>query len=69
MYALNRCERGALFTAMDIANVMHGAQVFELKEGGAEVEELMGAGLAEELASSRNDFCTSVAAMLDEVLP
>lgn len=68
VYALNRCERGALFTAMDIANVMHGAQVFELKEGGAEVEELMGAGLAEELASSRNDFCTSVAAMLDEVL-
>lgn len=69
VYALNRCERGALFSAMDIANVMHGAQVFELKEGGAEVEELLGAGLAEELASSRNDFCASVKAMLGEVLP
>lgn len=68
-YALNRCERGALFSAVDIANVMHGTQVFELKEGGSEVEELLGAGLAGELAASRNDFCSSVDAMLGEVLP
>lgn len=69
VYALNRCERGALFSAVDIANVMHGAQVFELKEGGTEVEELLGAGLANELASSKNDFRASVDAMLGEVLP
>ena len=68
-YALNRCERRALFSAVDIANVMHGAQVFELKEGGREVEELLGAGLAAELAASKNDFCTSVDRMLGEVLP
>lgn len=69
VYALNRCERGSLFCALDIANVMHGAQVFELKDGGTEVEELLGAGLAGELASSRNGFCASVEAMLGEVLP
>lgn len=68
-YALNRCGRGSLFSAVDIANVMHGTQVFELKDGGSEVEELLGAGLACELASSKNDFCSSVDAMLEEVLP
>lgn len=68
-YALNRCERGSLFSAVDIANVMHGAQVFELRDGGREVEELLGAGLAAELAFAKNDFCASVEAMLEEVLP
>lgn len=68
-YALNHCQRGSLFSAVDIANVMQGVQVFELREGGREVEELLGAGLASELASSKNDFCTSVDAMLGEVLP
>lgn len=68
-YALNHCQRGSLFSAVDIANVMQGVQVFELREGGREVEELLGAGLASELTSSKNDFCTSVDAMLGEVLP
>lgn len=68
-YALNHCKRGALFSVIDIANVMQGVQVFELKEGSREVEELLGAGLASELASSKNDFCASIDAMLDEVLP
>lgn len=68
-YALNHCQRGSLFSVVDIANVMQGAQVFELREGGSEVEELLGAGLASELASSKNDFCVSVDAMLEQVLP
>lgn len=68
-YALNHCQRGALFSVVDIVNVMQGAQVFELREGGREVEELLGAGLASELAMSKNDFCISVDAMLEQVLP
>lgn len=68
-YALNHCQRGSLFSAVDIANVMQGVQVFELREGGREVEELLGAGLAFELASSKNDFSVSIDGMLGEVLP
>lgn len=68
-YALNHCHRGSLFSVVDIANVMQGAQVFELRDGGREVEELLGVGLAPELASSKNDFCVSVDAMLEQVLP
>ncbi|WP_251213399.1 AAA family ATPase [Adlercreutzia murintestinalis] len=68
-YAINRCRRGALFTSIDVSCAMQGAHVFELKEGGTEVEELLGAGSADELLHARNDLCTSVSAMLDELLP
>ncbi len=68
-FALNRCRRGALFGAVDIANSLQGAHVFELKDGGGEVEEMLGAGLAADLATAKNDFCMSVDAMLDELLP
>lgn len=69
IYALNRCERGSLFCAMDIVNAMQGANVVELKDGGQEVEELLGMGLAGELAASKNDFTNSLNEMLAEVLP
>ncbi len=69
IYALNRCERSSLFCAMDISNAMNGANVVELKDGGQEVEELLGMGLAGELAASKNEFTTSVDEMLAEVLP
>lgn len=68
-FALNRCRRGALFSAIDVANAMQGAHVFEIKDGGPEVEEMLGAGLAAELAATKNDFCASVDAMLDELVP
>lgn len=69
VFALNRCKRGALFSAVDIANVLQGAHVFELKDGGPEVEEMTGAGLAAELGAAKNDLCLSVDAMLDDLLP
>lgn len=69
VYALNKCDRHALFTSVDIANSMEGAHVFELKDGGLEVEEMLGSGLAGELSLSKNPFCQSVVAMLEEVLP
>ncbi len=68
-YAINRCRRGALFTSIDVSCALQGAHVFELKDGGAEVEELLGAGAGTELVQTRNDLCTSVSAMLDELLP
>lgn len=68
-YAINRCRRGALFTSIDVSCALQGAHVFELKDGGADVEELLGAGAGAELVQTRNDLCTSVSAMLDELLP
>lgn len=69
IYALNRCERGSLFCATDVSNAMDGANVVELKDGGAEVEELLGMGLAGELAASKNDFTSSLNEVLEWVLP
>lgn len=68
-YAVNHCERGALFTSLDVAFVMQGAHVFELKEGGPAVEEMLGAGQLDDFMSSKNSLCESVADMLSEILP
>lgn len=68
-YAVNRCKRGAMFTSIDVACALQGAHVFELKDGGQEVEELLGAGFSGDLTATKNDLCTSVAGMLDELLP
>ena len=46
-----------------------GAHVFELKDGGGEVEELLGAGLPFDLLASRNDLCASLERVLSGVLP
>ena len=68
-YAVNRCKRGALFTSLDVACALQGAHVHELKDGGSDVEELLGAGDARELLRSKNALCSSVSEMLDELLP
>ncbi|WP_165062362.1 P-loop NTPase [Adlercreutzia sp. ZJ154] len=68
-YAINKCKRGALFTSMDVACAMQGAHVYELKDGGVDVEELLGAGSSHDLLASKNALCTSVSEMLDEMLP
>lgn len=69
LYAVNRCAKNALFTSIDVSCALRGAHVFELKDGGGEVEELLGAGLPFELLSSRNDLCISLEQALSAVLP
>ena len=69
VFALNRCARGALFTSVDVSCALQGAHVAELREGGSMVEELLGAGMAFDLADQGNDFCESVDVLLDDVLP
>lgn len=68
-FAVNRCTKGALFTSIDVSCALGGSHVFELADGGWDVEELLGAGLPAELMSSRNVLCDSVEAMLKELLP
>lgn len=69
LYAVNRCSKNALFTSIDVSCALRGAHVFELKDGGGEVEELLGAGLPSELLSSKNDLCASLEQTLSAVLP
>ena len=68
-YALNRCAKGALFNTIDVSCALQGQPVFELKDGGHEVEEFMGAGAAAELIEEKNDLCASLQHVLDQILP
>jgi len=68
-YVLNRCAKGALFNAIDVSCALQGQAVLELKDGGHEIEELMGAGAATELIEEKNDLCISLQHALDRILP
>lgn len=68
-FALNRCAKNAPFAALEISSVLQGAEVFELREGGFEVEECLSGGAAGDLVASNNDFVASVGYMLDVLLP
>lgn len=68
LYAVNRCARNALFTSIDVSCALDGAHVVELKDGGREVEELLGSGAPGALISSSNPFCESVEELLAAVI-
>ncbi len=67
-FAVNRCSKRSLFSSIDISCAMQGASAFELQDGGVEVEEMLGSGLACDLARSRNAFVQSVRELLDALL-
>lgn len=69
LYAVNRCFKGAPFTSIDVSCALGGTHVAEIKDGGRDVEELLGAGLPLELLNSKNDLCTSLERLLLDVLP
>ncbi|OUO92133.1 chromosome partitioning protein ParA [Gordonibacter sp. An230] len=68
-YAVNRCAKGAAFSSIDVSCALGGAHVFELADGGRDVEELLGTGAPFELMDSRNPLCASVERLLREMLP
>ena len=68
-FAVNRCVKGAPLTAADVSSALQGAPVFEIKDGGREVEDYLGAGGAVELLNSGNDFSESLRQMLERLLP
>lgn len=69
VFALNRCSKDSVFSGMDVAAVMQGANVVELKDGESEVEEYLGEGLAAELAALRNDYVASIDSVVSDLLP
>lgn len=68
-FVLNFCSRHALLTSIDVSCALQGAKVDEVKDGGKEVGELLGAGLPQELLSSKNAFSESVRALCERVVP
>lgn len=68
-YALNFCTRHALLTPLDISCAMQGVSVQEIKDGGKEVSELLGASLPKELLSTKNVFIQSVRDLCVSFLP
>lgn len=67
-FVVNRCSKRSLFSSIDVSCAMQGANAFELQDGGSEVEEALGSGLACDLARSRNAFAQSVRDLLDVLL-
>lgn len=68
-FALNRCSKKAPMSAMDVSCALHGVKVFELRDGGPTVGQMLGAGMVDELLAENNDFVTSVIAFADSMLP
>lgn len=69
MYAVNRCAKGSPLSSIDVSCALRGAHVAELKDGGPDVEDLVGAGAPQELIEARNDLCASLERLALEVLP
>ena len=68
LFVANRCSKRSLFSSIDVSCAMQGAHAAELKDGGVEVEQALGTGLAYDLVSSRNAFAQSVRELMGEVV-
>lgn len=68
-FALNRCAKTAPFASVEVSSVLQGAEVFELRDGGFEVEECLSGGAATELVNSNNEFVKSVGYMMGVLIP
>lgn len=68
LFVANRCSKRSLFSSIDVSCAMQGAHAAELKDGGVEVEQALGTGLAYDLVSSRNAFAQSVRELMGKVV-
>ena len=68
-FAVNRCAKGAPLTSIDVSCAMKGVTVFELKDGGRDVEDYLSGGAVKELVDSRNEFSESLKPVLSKLLP
>jgi pilus assembly protein CpaE len=66
-FLLNKSSKTAAFSALDISCSLDGERVLEIKDGGSEVEELLGAGHMEELLDSNGDFVQSLKQLMEQL--
>lgn len=67
-YLLNFCSKKSLLSTLDVSCALKGTTVHEVKDGGAEVGELLGAGMAHKLSRVNNLFCSSMARLLEKTV-
>lgn len=68
-FGLNRCKKGALFSALDISTALDGLSVYAIKDGGTDIEELACTGNVGKIASAHTPFSESLEEMLDALVP
>ena len=68
-FILNKCSRKANYTIEDVSFALGGLPVFELADGGREVADMLGAGLAAELAAEENPLIIDLTDLLRLALP
>ncbi len=68
-FALNRCAKNAPLTSADVSSALQGVPVFEIRDGGRDVEDYLGGGAAAELLESGNEFCASLEHVMSRLLP
>lgn len=68
-FAVNRCAKNAPLTSSDVSCALQGAPVFEIKDGGRDVEDYLGGGAPTELLETHNEFCTSLEYVMGRLLP
>jgi Flp pilus assembly CpaE family ATPase len=66
-FLLNKSSKTAAFSALDISCALDGERVVEIKDGGNEVEELLGAGHMEELLDTNDDYVQSINLLMDQL--
>ena len=69
LFTLNGCGKGAPLSSMDVSCALKGAHVRELPDGGADVEDLLAAGLVGDLVDSRNELVEGIEGLMAEMLP
>ena len=68
-FALNRCAKGAPLSTIDVSNALQGVPLFELKDGGRDVEDYLSGGAARDLIEANNEFAKSLERVLERLLP
>ncbi len=66
---VNKVSRNCRISLEDASGFFDDAPTAFLRDGGSDVEEMLSAGMSDELLSSRNELCSSLAHLLDGVLP
>lgn len=68
-FCLNRCSRNAIYRPSDICSALNVNSVFQLDEGGENVEELLSNGEMLTLLEEKNEFAKSVFEMICQTYP
>ena len=69
VYVLNGCAKGAPLTSIDVSCALRGASVYELADGGPDVEDLLSAASPFELIDAGSPFVEDITKLLSELLP